>query len=102
MDEQKIKEVFSDEAFVTSLLEMEEAPEVKNALADKGIELTLEEIEALRLQLGKADGELGEEDLENVSGGFAITLTAVAAIFGIIGGTASAGSFVHTVTRRRW
>ena len=40
----KIKEVFSDEAFVKGLFELESAAEVQAALKEKGIEMTEEEI----------------------------------------------------------
>ncbi|MDO4744882.1 MAG: hypothetical protein Q4A86_05835 [Clostridia bacterium] len=87
MNVEKMKEVFSDEAFVKSVLELETAAEVQAALKEKGVELTEEEILAIRKLLSKLesgevtkeqlavwqkqaeDGELSEEALEQVAGG---------------------------------
>ena len=51
MNEQKIKEIFSDEIFVKSLLNLETAEEVQAALTEKEIELTVDEINALKIML---------------------------------------------------
>ena len=67
MDEKKLQELFSNEAFVNSLLEMDTAQEVQAALQEKGISLTLEEIEAIRKQL--QSGAVAEQELDNVAGG---------------------------------
>lgn len=102
MDEQKIKEVFSDEAFVSSLLEMETVEDVQSAVAAKGIDLSARDIESIRAQLVNNDNgeELSEEDLENVAGGSIIAIIGLVAT--CIGATASAANFVHNVTNRRW
>lgn len=102
MNELKIKEVFSDEAFVSSLLEMETVEEVQAAVSAKGIELTIADIEALRTQLSEDSEELSEDALENVAGGFVITAGVVSAIAGCISAAAGVTSMVHTVTNRRW
>ena len=90
MNMEKIKEVFSDEAFVKNLFELESAGEVQAALKEKGIEFSEEEIISIRDFLLKVeesditkeqlekwtvqleDGELSEEELEIVAGGVAI------------------------------
>jgi hypothetical protein len=72
MDEAKLKEVFSDEAFVKELLELDAPEEVQAKLADKGVALTLEETKALGSALvrnAEANGELDEDALEDVAGG---------------------------------
>ena len=105
MNEQKIKNVFADEEFVVSIMNMETAEEVQAALAEKEIEISVEEIEAIREKLISKDGELSEEDLEDVSGGVVITATVtgiLCAIFGGISAAAGTGTFVHNVTRGRW
>ena len=51
MNEQIIKEIFSDEIFVKSLLNLETAEEVQAALTEKEIELTVDEINALKIML---------------------------------------------------
>ena len=90
MNMEKIKEVFSDEAFVKNLFELESAGEVQAALKEKGIEFSEEEIISIRdflLKVEKGDitkeqlekwtvqledGELSEEELENVAGGIVL------------------------------
>lgn len=104
MNEQQIKELFSDEAFTASILEMETPEEVQKALSDKGLELSLEEISTIQNSLLNNEGELSEDELENVAGGIAVT----AVICGlIIGGAAAGGLFkmgkaVDNWTNRRW
>jgi len=103
MNEQKIKEIFADEAFVSSILEMETPEEVQKALADKGLDLSVDEINTIKESLSAEEGELSDEQLEDVSGG---SITAV--ICGlIIGGAALAGGVslgkaINNWTRRRW
>ncbi len=97
VNEQKIKEIFSDEVFVESLANMETAEDVQATLAEKGIELTVADINALRVQLSNGEEELSEEDLENVSGGVAIAL-----LFSICGALFATGTLVNNVTNRRW
>lgn len=102
MNEQLIKDIFSDEDFVKSLLEYESAEEVQSALKDKGLELSVDEILALQKNLAaQANDELPEDELENVTGGFVISSTVIA-IGSVCGALISGGSFVNTVTRRRW
>lgn len=48
MNEQQIKEIFSDEAFVNSILEMETPQDVQKALSEKGLDLSLEEINTIQ------------------------------------------------------
>ncbi len=101
VNEQKIKEIFSDKAFVESLMNMESAKDVQSAIASKGIELTLEDIQALKTQLASDGEELSEDDLENVAGGFAISSTLIA-IVSCCAATYSVGSMVDNLTDRRW
>ena len=102
MNEALIKDIFSDEVFVNSLLECETAEEVKTALKEKNLDLSIDDILCLQKMLAaKASEELQEDELENVAGGFAISAT-VMAILGVCGATASVGGFVNTVTNRRW
>ena len=88
MNMEKMKEIFADEAFVKSLFELESAGEVQEALKQKGVELTEEQILGIRDLLGKVEsgeisveqlenGELPEELLEQVSGGSIIAVAAV-------------------------
>ena len=73
MNEERIKEVFSDEAFVKELFSKETPEQVQAMLADKDIDISVEEIVKLGKVLAKKQDqtseELGDEDLEDVSGG---------------------------------
>ena len=73
MNEERIKEVFSDEAFVKELLSKETPEEVQAMLEDKDIEVSIAEIVKLREMIIKKaenpDAELSDEDLEDVAGG---------------------------------
>lgn len=103
MTEQKIKEIFADEAFVASLMNMETPEDVQKALAERGLDLSVEEIEKIREMADSQEGELSDDALEDVAGG---SVTAI--ICGlIIGGAAASGAFklgqaVNNWTRRRW
>ena len=88
MNQEKLQEVFSNEDFVKELLAKETPEEVQEMLAEKDIEVTIEEIKETRKILIKkveqqtsADGELTDEDLEDVAGGIA-PLLAVALWYG--------------------
>ena len=102
MNVEKIKKVLSDEEFVTSLFELETPEEVQEALEEKEITLSTEEIIQVRdfiihyqngelteeeqkvLELaGKyGEGELSEEELENVSGGLLFAAVTVGVVLG--------------------
>ena len=71
--QEKLNELLKDEAFVKELLEKETAEEAQKLLASKGIELTIEQLEAIQ-KVSKAQNneELGDEQLEQVAGGFSI------------------------------
>ena len=95
MNMEKIKEVFSDEAFVKGLFELDSAAEVQAALKEKGVEMCEEEIIGIRDLLIKVEsseisaeqlvqwvtqmenGEIPEEMLEQVSGGCLETVLVV-------------------------
>lgn len=106
MVEERMKEILSDSQFAQSLLEMDTAEEVQEALREKGVELTKADIEAVRLALENPDdNELNDEDLENVAGGSLTVLAAIgiASIIGAaFGGTVTLGNAVNNWTRRRW
>ena len=70
MDEKRAEELFADEAFVKSLLALETPEEVQAAVKAKGVDLTLDEISAIKEVLAKfTSAELSDADLENVAGG---------------------------------
>ena len=66
MNMDKLKEVFADEAFVEGLLQLESAAEVQEALKEKDIEMTEDDIISLRDTMVKVEsGEVSEEQLES-------------------------------------
>ena len=72
----KLEQVMKDDDFVEALTTKTSAEEVKDALAAKGINFTLEEVMKIKETLDNADEteNLSEADLENVSGGVSFTL----------------------------
>ena len=103
MNEERIKEIFSDEAFVEELLSTHEPEKIQALLEDKDIEMSIAEIEKLKEMVIKkmenpdADLELSDDDLEDVSGGCA----AVGVVFAILG-VAAVAAFIHGKTNGRW
>jgi len=119
MNTERIKEIFSDKEFVLSLMEMKSAEEAQVLLEQKGMELTVEQVEKvqelfLKVKNGEItpqqlesmrrhaeDGELSEDDLENVAGGvfvlddivhIALVALVVVGVIALIGYTAIAGT----------
>ena len=90
---EKLMELLKDEAFAKELLNENNPEDVQAKLNAKGVDISLEEVNAIAAAMEKAaqggaaeSDELSEDDLENVAGGIVITATAVAtAIFGTIG-----------------
>ena len=107
MNEERIKEVFSDEAFVKELLSKETPEEVQAMLEDKDIEVSIAEIVKLREMIIKkaenpdADVELGDDDLEEVSGGVVLDVIFVVAVVAVMAG-GYGGIAVHDKTNGRW
>ena len=98
MNEEKIREVFSDEKFVKSLMELETPEEVQKALAEKDIDLSVEDIKKIaELLQKKADGELSDDELESVAGG-GICLGIAVVVYATFG----AAFYVNRKTRGRW
>ena len=82
MNEERIKEVFSDEEFVKELFSKETPEEAQDLLAEKDIDISIEELVKLKdiivakLQATENDEtvELTEEELTDVAGGVIPTL----------------------------
>ena len=117
MNEKQVKEVFSDETFVKSLLELETPTEVQAALQEKGIDMTESEIISLRDEIVKQaqkiseGGELSADQLDDVAGGaFVIAgvlmaTTALAGVIAAVGISASTGLGIGLgvlIGSRRW
>jgi hypothetical protein len=105
MNEEQIKEIFSDKTYVQTLLELDTAEEVQASLAEKGLNLSTTEITTLLDSLQKyaeAGGELSEDDLETVTGGmFTFVMLIIAVATGILGGAVAADHSAREA-RRRW
>ena len=70
MSIERMDEIFKDDKYVETLLAMETPEEMQNALAEKGVEVSLEEVvQAKNLVSQYQAGELTEEELEKVAGG---------------------------------
>lgn len=69
MDKTKIEEIFSDKEFVKELVAMKDNAAVQAALKEKGLDLTDEQIAAIRESMAKKASELSAEQLEQISGG---------------------------------
>lgn len=73
MDKQKLQEVFSDKAYVESIVKMS-AEDAAKSLREKGVEVTADDLMkvhdiALAHKEEIQNGELPEEILSNVAGG---------------------------------
>ena len=99
---EKLEELFKNEDFVKELAPTSSAAEAQGVFAAHGLELTPEEVKAISQQcagcikkLEENDGELSEEDLEQISGGafsgnpdnLIAGFTAGGAIIGAMAGT---------------
>lgn len=101
--EARIKEAFADEQYVKELFALEKPEDAQAKLREKGISMTLEEVKAIpqALQMLQAnDGELSEDALEDVAGGFAVTASVLGAAVAMFVGGAGVG--VAASVARGW
>ena len=96
-DEAKFKELLEDEAFTSKLATLETAEEVKAAFEEKGVHITVEQINAIHARLASGSGELSDDDLEVVAGGGVDDLVDI-----VVDGVGKIGDKVHEWTRGRW
>jgi len=98
---EKLNTLLEDQDFIEKLTNTETDTEVQALLAENGVELTLEEINAVKKGVEariSEEGELSEDDLENVAGGVDIANI----IEGVCNGIVKLGDAIHKWTRRRW
>jgi hypothetical protein len=70
MTEEKVLELLKDEGFLEELGKTESAEEAQKLFASKGVEISIDELLALRARLKQAAGkELNDEELALVAGG---------------------------------
>lgn len=78
--QEKVKEVFSDKAYVEGLLKLETPEEVQASLKEKGVEFSIQDILKAKDLLAKSEnGELSDEELESVTGGIGLAALAIIA-----------------------
>ena len=68
-----IKDALKDNNFVESLISLEKPEDVQAAFKEKGVELSLDEINKIKTLMGKInenDSELSDNELDNIVGGF--------------------------------
>lgn len=90
--EAKVKEIFSDKDYVTGLINLETPEDVQKSLAEKGLDLTVDQIKKIRdLALKSQDQEITDDELEKVSGGCGagVVVSIVASVVGCLFGAAS-------------
>ena len=106
MNEERIKEVFSDEVFVKEFWSKETPEEAKAMLAEKEINMSIDELVKIKdlvvaklqaAENGESD-ELTEEELGDVAGG-TFGISVVIAIVGIL---YLCGSVTLIKTTNRW
>ena len=114
MNDQHIKEVFSNEAFLKGLLELETPEAVRAALKEKDIDMTESEIMTLRSEIIKlaermqSGEELSLDQLDEAAGGGVITIgvgvitTVVLTSAATLGGIVAVGNVVKIITGLRW
>ena len=76
---ERVKVLMADPEFVESLTRMEDNTEVQKAFAERGVELSLEDINTIAEVAFGSDGELDEAQLEGVAGGVAWEIIAIVA-----------------------
>ena len=87
MNEDRVKEVFSDEEFVKELFSKETPEEAQAMLAEKDIEVSVEELVKLRdllikkAQQAEGSEELNDDELEDVAGGMGPVVATVIGLF---------------------
>lgn len=112
MNEATIREVFNDESFVKGLFELETPEQVQQALWQKDIQLSTEEIMKIRDLVFKSlesGGELSDEEMGGVTGGVVFEcvvggLFVGALIIGLIAGAGAVGGayIVNSKTEGQW
>ncbi len=73
MDQEKLKSAFGDKAFAEKIVKLQTPEEVQAAFKEKGIEISVEEVQLLgsiiNKMVEKKNTDLSEEDLEGIAGG---------------------------------
>lgn len=104
MNQEKIQEVFSDEAFLKEIFSKEIPEEVQSILAEKDVELSIEDILKLRKIIEKKLNqgvELSDDKLEDVTGGVVVIGAIVYTVLPLIAATIICDAILDA-TNTRW
>ena len=104
MNQEKIQEVFSDEAFLKEIFSKEIPEEVQSILAEKDVELSIEDILKLREIIEKKLNqgvELSDDKLEDVTGGVVVIGAIVYTVLPLIAATIICDAILDA-TNTRW
>ena len=104
MNQEKIQEVFSDEAFFKEIFSKEIPEEVQSILAEKDVELSIEDILKLRKIIEKKLNqgvELSDDELEDVTGGVVVIGAIVYTVLPLIAATIICDAILDA-TNTRW
>ena len=104
MNQEKIQEVFSDEAFFKEIFSKETPEEVQSILAEKDVELSIEDILKLRKIIEKKLNqgvELSDDELEDVTGGVVVIGAIVYTVLPLIAATIICDAILDA-TNTRW
>ena len=100
--EQKFAEVFADKEFAEKVLALTEPEDVQKAFAEKGIDLSVEDVKAIgRMLAENQDGELSEDALMDVAGG-SITGVTVAAVIGCVVAVGKLAFSIRKAVDAKW
>ena len=104
MNQEKIQEIFSDEAFLKEIFSKEIPEEVQSILAEKDVELSIEDILKLRKIIEKKLNqgvELSDDELEDVTGGVVVIGAIVYTVLPLIAATIICDAILDA-TNTRW
>lgn len=104
MNQEKIQEVFSDEAFLKEIFSKEIPEEVQSILAEKDVKLSIEDILKLRKIIEKKLNqgvELSDDKLEDVTGGVVVIGAIVYTVLPLIAATIICDAILDA-TNTRW
>ena len=98
---EKFLELMGQESFVKEFNNCASAEAVKELLDRNGVDFTMEEIDAILVGIGtmllkveENNGELTEEDLEQIAGGWSLKTFLVGVVSGVVGGVLTAAACV--------
>ena len=94
-----VQEIMKDQEFVKHILQFEEPTDVQKAFAEKNVDLTLKQVEAIGKAISaQSNGdELSPSELESVSGGIALETITV-----IIGGITIVVKIITELKKNNW